>query len=95
MAIDISAETLITMPQASARLPGQPSLCTIWRWRLKGIGGCKLECVVIGGTPYTSVEALARFARHEGGSDQPSIRTPAARERAIERAERELRAAGI
>lgn len=95
MAIDISTETLITMPQASARFPVHPSLCTLWRWRLKGIRGRKLETVIIGGTPYTSVEALARFARHEGGNDAPTIRTPAARERAIELAERELKSAGI
>jgi hypothetical protein len=95
MAIDISTESLISMGEASARLPGRPSLCTIWRWRLRGVRGRRLESVVIGGTPYTSVEALERFARHQGGTDAPTIRTPAARERAIRQAERELADAGV
>jgi len=76
-------------------LPSHPSLCALWRWRLKGVRGRKLETVVIGRTPYTSVEALARFARHQGGTDAPTIRTPAARERSILKAEAELKAVGI
>jgi hypothetical protein len=95
VAIDISTEQVITMPQASETFPGNPSLCTLWRWRLKGIRGRKLETVIIGGRPYTSVEALARFARYEGGNDTLTIRSPAAREKAVTRAEEELRAAGI
>jgi hypothetical protein len=95
MAIDITTEGLITMPQAAAMLPGRPSLCSVWRWRTRGIRGRKLECVVIGGTPYTSIEALARFAQHQGGNDAPSVRSPRSRERSIAQAERELRSAGI
>ncbi len=95
MAIDLRNDSLISLGEASARLPGRPSLCTIWRWRLRGVRGRKLESVVIGGTPYTSVEALERFAQHQGGTDSPSIRTPAARERAIAKAEQELADAGI
>jgi hypothetical protein len=95
VAIDISTERVVSMGQASAVLPGHPSLCTLWRWRLKGVRGRKLETVVIGGRPYTSVEALARFARQEGGAEAAPIRTPASREKAISRAERELADAGI
>lgn len=95
MAIDISTERIISMSQASSMLPGRPTLCTLWRWRLKGIRGRKLECVIVGGTPYTSVEALQRFAAQQGGNDAPTTRTPAARERAIQRAEKELSDAGI
>jgi hypothetical protein len=95
VAIDISVEQLMTMPQAAAKLPSRPSLCALWRWRTKGVRGRKLETVVIGGTPYTSVEALARFARQEGGAEATTIRTPTAREKAITRAERELAEAGI
>jgi hypothetical protein len=83
------------MSEASARFPGRPSLCTLWRWRLKGVRGRKLESVVIGGTPYTSLEALERFAQHQGGTEAPTIRTSAARERAIRQAEQELADAGI
>jgi len=93
--IDIASETLITLAQASERLPGRPSLCAIWRWRTKGIRGRKLECVVIGGRPYTSIEALARFAQHQGDDDAPNIRSPKARARAIAKAEAELSDARI
>lgn len=95
MAIDIQHEQLITMPQAAAMLPGRPSLCALWRWRTRGCGGRCLESVIIGGTPYTSVEALARFARQEGGADPPSVRSPKRRDRDIARAEKELADAGI
>lgn len=93
--IDIRTEKLISMPQAAALFPNRPSLCALWRWRTRGVRGRKLESVVIGGTPYTSVEALQRFAAQSGGTDAPAIRTPAARERAIAKAERELSEAGI
>ncbi len=95
MAIDIKSEGLISMAQAAGMLPGRPSLCAIWRWRTKGVRGRKLETVIIGGRPYTSIEAIQRFAEHRGGTDAPSIRSPRQRDRAIDRAERELREAGI
>ncbi len=50
---------------------------------------------MIGGKPYTSVEALQRFAEQSGGAGVVKIRTPAARRRAILRAEDELEEAGI
>jgi hypothetical protein len=93
--IDIARESLIRMARVAAIVPDRPSLCTIWRWRTRGVGGRKLETVTIGGRTYTSVEAVARFAHQQGGSDAPVIRTPAARERAIGKAERELSDAGI
>jgi hypothetical protein len=95
MAIDVATERLLTLSQAAAMLPGRPSLCALWRWRTRGVRGRKLETVVIGGRPYTSVEALGRFARHEGGSDAQQIRTPKRRQRDIEAAERELTEAGV
>lgn len=93
--IDISSEELLTLAQASRLLPGRPSVATLWRWRHRGVGGRRLETVVIGGRPYTSKEALQRFARQLGGNDTPTIRSPARRERAIRKAEAELNAAGI
>lgn len=93
--IDISHETLLTMAEASALLPGRPSLCALWRWRSRGVRGRKLETIIVGGRPYTSIEAIARFARHEGGTDELPVRTPAARERAIRKADRELADDGI
>jgi hypothetical protein len=93
--IDIKSEQLISMPEAAAMLPGRPSLCAIWRWRTRGVRGRKLETAIIGGRPYTSVEALQRFAQQQGGTDSPAVRSPAQRERAIRKAERELSDSGI
>ncbi len=38
-----------------------PHVSTIYRWRLRGIRGVKLETFLIGGRRYTSVEAIERF----------------------------------
>jgi hypothetical protein len=93
--IDLTSENLLTLSEAAALLPGRPSVATLWRWRTKGARGRKLESAILGGKVFTSSEALQRFAFQQGGSDQATIRTPAARERAIERAEKELADAGI
>ena len=65
MAIDAVNEELITFGQAArrARPKGQrpAAPCTIWRWHRKGVSGVKLETICIGGTRYTSAEALKRF----------------------------------
>jgi hypothetical protein len=105
-AIDIAAETLITLPSAARRLPpfrnGRPvSASTIWRWITVGInraGGyvVRLEAVRLGGRWLTSVEALTRFAMaltpDRGAADvqAPTARTAAQRERASRRAEKIL-----
>jgi hypothetical protein len=93
--IDVQSETLLTLTDAAKRLPNRPSVCTLWRWRTRGIRGRRLESIAIGGMVYTSVEALARFAEQHGGNDSPSIRSPAKREKEIARAEAALAAAGI
>ena len=93
--IDLATEQLLPLAEARAFLPDRPSVCTLWRWRNKGARGRRLESVVLGGKVYTSVEALARFAHQQGGDGTSAIRTPAAREREIAKAERELREAGI
>lgn len=93
--IDVASETLLTLPDASKRLPNRPSLCTLWRWRNKGVRGRRLESVTIGGLVYTSLEALARFALQNGADNAPTIRSPAKREREIRRAEAALAAKGI
>jgi hypothetical protein len=93
--IDIMTEKLLTLAQAAALLPDHPSTATLWRWRVKGRNGRLLETVTLGGKVYTSVEALQRFAEQSGGVILPSMRSPTARERAINKAERELAKARI
>jgi len=65
MAIDIVNEELIRfgkIPSWCEKHSGKrihPS--TAHRWRLRGIRGVKLESILIGGTRFTSQEALVRF----------------------------------
>ena len=70
----------------------------MWRWRLRGIRGVKLETIKIGGRRFTSAEALARFIEQStaaaDGLPLPT-RTNRQREAAIRRAERELDGLGI
>ena len=94
--IDVNTETVV--PLSKSGIPGSPSLPTLWRWRRKGVKGVKLETVSIGTRVYTSREAVARFIERTtaAANNEPTpVRSPAARERAIARAERELAAEGI
>ena len=93
--IDVTTEQLMYLAEAAAILPGRPSIATLWRWRVKGVRGRRLESVVLGGRVFTSREALQRFAHHEGGCDTATVHTATARDRAIRRAESELSEAGI
>ena len=65
--MDLLRENLVTLSEAARALPSRrkgksvhPS--TLHRWALRGVGGHRLETVRIGGTAYTSREALERFA---------------------------------
>jgi hypothetical protein len=63
----------------------------LWRWAARGIRGVRLEVVRVGGTTWTSVEALGRFfAALNGTAALPPTPTPSA-----SAAERELDALGI
>ncbi len=93
MSIEMSCETLLTLPAAAKALPGRPHVSTLHRWRLRGVHGVQLETVLVGGRRYTSVEALERFAARttaaSDGRPHPS-RTRQGRLRAIDLAAREL-----
>ena len=104
--IDVTTERLLTLAEAANLLPGRPSAATLWRWRVRGIRGKRLESVQVGAKIFTSFEALQRFAIQRGGPDEspgaaaspgrpggPS--TPSRRRRSFERAEAELAKAGI
>jgi len=96
MAIDITREKLfLLLTGIKMTFDRNVSSTTAWRWVYKGIGGRKLEVVRLGNKTYTSLEALQRFALQQGGADAPEARTPSQRQKAIERAERELSDDGI
>jgi hypothetical protein len=96
--IDIETETIVPLNGKDTFPHGKPSLTTTWRWHTKGINGVRLEIARIGGRLCTSREAVARFVQGTtaAASGEPiPLRSPAARERAIARAEKELAAEGI
>jgi hypothetical protein len=94
MSIDISSETLLSLSDAAKTLPGRPSICSLHRWRLRGVRNVKLETCLIGGRRYTSREAVERFsaAVTAAADGEPlPVRTPRQRERDIKRAEAEMK----
>jgi hypothetical protein len=65
MAIDIHKEELLELSKVPANLERRTgkklNASTVYRWTNRGIAGIKLETILIGGTRYTSAEALNRF----------------------------------
>jgi hypothetical protein len=103
---DLTQETLLTLAQAARLFPparrGRPvNSSTLWRWCRRGVriegGTVRLECVRISGRWLTSREAISRFVARQTPSALPAprLRTPGQRQRASERAERELQKLGI
>lgn len=94
--IDPATEELIPFQQAGRRIPGNPSVCALHRWRLSGVRGAKLESLLCGGKRFTSAEAIQRFIAAQNKDELP---TPAltGNQRRIqaETANRLLQEAGI
>jgi len=100
---------MLTLAQAARRFPpfrlGRPvSPATIWRWCHEGVkvpggGIVKLECARLSGRWLTSIEAISRFVAaqtpHGEAEAIPAPRTPTQRQRASQRAEKELARIGI
>ena len=65
--IDLNEEHLISIAEAARLRPpgrsGRPThASTVYRWIGGGVRGIKLEAVRLGGSLYTSREAIQRFA---------------------------------
>lgn len=74
--IDITNENLIRICDVPRRLPARPSgrrihVSTVYRWIMRGVRGVCLEVIRVGGTTYTSAEALQRFADHLSAPPAP------------------------
>jgi hypothetical protein len=105
MPIIVAEETVIPLAEVPKYVPtrrGGKKLhaATAFRWVKDGVRGVKLESLRVGGTLCTSVQALQRFferlSETDGRADQPpAVRSPAARERAIAKADAELSGLGI
>lgn len=100
--IDPTSEALVKLADVP-RLRWMPKprgkrlhVSTIFRWAQRGVRGAVLETIRIGGTLYTSEEALVRFFERQTNPDNgETLRPSKARQRAITAAERELEKAGI
>lgn len=97
--IDVTTEALVPLNQVPKLLPPRPSgkrlhISAVYRWVQRGVRGVKLESVRIGGTTYTSREALQRFAETGQPAEPAPIAavTPARRRRQIEAASRRVEA---
>lgn len=65
MAIDINAEELLELSKVPANLERRTgkrlNVSTVYRWINRGIAGIQLETVLVGGSRFTSAQALNRF----------------------------------
>ena len=94
--IDASTETLIRFQEAGRRIAGNPSISALHRWRLSGVRGVKLETLLVGGTRFTSTEAISRFIAEQNRDEPPPPALTASQRRIqAETANRLLEAAGI
>ena len=94
--IDASTETLIRFQEAGRRIPGNPSVCALHRWRLNGVRGAKLETLLCGGVRFTSIEAISRFIAEQNRGETPTPGITASQRRTqAETANRVLQEAGL
>lgn len=83
MSIHIHEEQLMRLGEVSTDLPRRNGkkihTSTVWRWTRRGLRGIRLETLRIGGTTYTSKEALQRFANQLSriGESPPMREQPA------------------
>ena len=94
--IEIGAEELVSLRDVPKLLPAKADgkrihISAVYRWVQRGIKGVRLEAIHIGGTSYTSREALQRFASPRGGVlAEKTVNYSALRRRQIEAAEKHL-----
>jgi hypothetical protein len=76
--IGIEDENLIPIRDVPRQIPPRRSgrrvhVSAVYRWMSRGVRGVRLESIKIGGTTYTSTEAIQRFAERLSGQErQPS-----------------------
>ena len=82
MAIDIHTEELLELNKVPANLERRTgkrlNLSTVYRWTNRGIAGVRLETVLVGGSRYTSAEALNRFFTQSTLAKQGKLSTATA-----------------
>ena len=97
--IDINKEHLIRIHDVPRRLPRRPTgkqvhISAVYRWIKRGVRGVFLESVKIGGSTYTSEEALQRFADQRSNPTAAAASSnilPQSRQKRIEHAAQQIK----
>ena len=97
--ISLAIEEVLTVQAATSHLPPRANgqrvhVSTVYRWIARGIRGVVLESLRVGGTTYTSVQAIQRFAERvteSAARTSPRVEISGSRARAIDRATRAVR----
>lgn len=96
--IELCKENLIPIREVPRHLPRRPDgkrvhISACYRWISRGVRGVRLEAIRIGGTMYTSVEALERFGlRLNNGSCERRLQPESStRKRQVNQASLRLR----
>lgn len=96
--VDLLTETVIAIREIPRYLPARPNgkrvhISACYRWIQRGVRGVKLEALRVGGTMYTSVEALERFGLRltDGASGTRTSPESSARKRQVNQASQRLR----
>ena len=80
---------------AKERTGRRPSPGTVWRWRLKGCHGAKLEAVLVNGCWCTTKAAFANFIRRQTDAANAACTAEGVSTERDEMTERRLKAAGL
>jgi hypothetical protein len=95
------SDQYLSPAEAAKRMPGRPSICSIYRWMANGCRGVKLQSIALGGKRLIPASAISEFiarstaAAPYGTPVASTVRTNKQRARAIAQAEKELSEAGI
>jgi hypothetical protein len=93
--IDIKSEQLVSLREVPKLLPARGNgrrihVSAIYRWVQRGVRGTRLEVIRVGGTTYTSREALQRFASPTAPFSQAGTDMASSRQKQIDRAVEQL-----
>jgi len=98
--IELSSESLVPLRSVPKLLPKRPNgkrvhISAVYRWIQRGVRGVRLESTRVGGTTYTSEEALQRFSERLSEANRSSTSSRVLtrrRQRQIEQASRQVEA---
>lgn len=90
MMIDVEREKLVAIREVPSLIPPRPSgkkihISACYRWVSRGVRGVKLEAIRLGGTTFTSIEAIQRFADRLGSADRSTPTRTISREQQLNR----------